>query len=135
MRRKTGSDPGMTLIDSSGWVGYFSGGPRAARFAKYISKCRPETSITPTIVLYEVYRRILASFSPPEALEAMAMIREHTRCVDLTPELALTAAATGREEGLALADSIILTCARIEGATIITGDSDFEGLAEAIVIK
>ncbi|MHC9061513.1 PIN domain-containing protein [Nitrospira sp. CMX1] len=44
------------LLDSSGWIEFFRDGPRANRYAAYLtSRYR---LITPTIVLYEVYKKI-----------------------------------------------------------------------------
>ena len=44
------------LLDSSGWIEFFTGGPLAHRYAAYLS---PRYQlITPTIVLYEVYKKI-----------------------------------------------------------------------------
>lgn len=47
------------LLDSSGWIAFFTSGPLADRYAAYFSS-RYEI-ITPTIVLYEVYKRSSAS--------------------------------------------------------------------------
>jgi len=44
------------LLDSSGWIEFFTDGPLANRYAAYLTpKYR---FITPTIVLYEVYKKI-----------------------------------------------------------------------------
>jgi hypothetical protein len=43
------------LLDSSGWIEFFTGGPLADRYSGYFSS-RYEI-ITPTIVLYEVYKK------------------------------------------------------------------------------
>ncbi len=44
------------LLDSSGWIDFFTGGPLADRYAAYFSS--HYEIITPTIVLYEVYQKI-----------------------------------------------------------------------------
>ena len=44
------------VLDSSGWIEFFTGGPLADRYAAYLAS-RYEL-ITPTIVLYEVYKKI-----------------------------------------------------------------------------
>ncbi len=44
------------LLDSSGWIEFFTDGPLANRYAAYLT---PKYQfITPTIVLYEVYKKI-----------------------------------------------------------------------------
>ena len=44
------------LLDSSGWIEFFTGGPLAERYAPYLTS--RHQLITPTIVLYEVYKKI-----------------------------------------------------------------------------
>ncbi len=44
------------LLDSSGWIEFFTGGPLADRYATYLTS--RHDIITPTIVLYEVYKKI-----------------------------------------------------------------------------
>jgi len=44
------------LLDSSGWIEYLTGGPLADRYATYLTS--QHSIITPTIVLYEVYKKI-----------------------------------------------------------------------------
>ena len=44
------------LMDSSGWIEFFTGGPLAKRYAGYLAP--RHHIITPTIVLYEVYKKI-----------------------------------------------------------------------------
>jgi hypothetical protein len=43
-------------IDSSGWIEFFTAGPFASRYAGYLTS-RHEI-VTPTIVVYEVYKKI-----------------------------------------------------------------------------
>ena len=40
------------LLDSSGWIEFFAGGPLAERYATYFTPAAQ--LVTPTIVLYEV---------------------------------------------------------------------------------
>jgi PIN domain. len=37
--------------------------------------------------------------------------------------------------GLAMADSIVYATARRHGATLVTADADFDGLADTVVIR
>lgn len=46
----------MVLVDSCGWIEFFTDGPRAAEYSKYLNN--PSKVITPTIILYEVYKKI-----------------------------------------------------------------------------
>jgi predicted nucleic acid-binding protein len=47
------------VVDSSGWVEYLGNGPKADAFAKYLEA--PETLLLPTIIVYEVYKKMLVS--------------------------------------------------------------------------
>ena len=50
----------MFIVDSSGWIEYFTSGPRAAAYQKHLKD--PRQVITPAIILYEAFRqRSLAS--------------------------------------------------------------------------
>jgi len=49
--------------------------------------------------------------------------------------LALEAADLSLIHGLAMADSLVYATARRFGATLVTGDADFEGLADAVVVR
>lgn len=113
----------MNLVDSSAWLEYFADGPNAAFFAPAIEK--PGELIVPTIVVFEVYKRIRQQRDRHVALEAVATLRAG-RIVDLTLTLAIAASAISHSEKLPLADSIILATARAENAVIWTQDADFE---------
>jgi predicted nucleic acid-binding protein len=49
--------------------------------------------------------------------------------------LALEAADISLTHSLAMADSLVYATARRHGAILVTADADFEGLADAIVIR
>ena len=44
------------LMDSSGWIEFFTNGAHAGEYAKYLKD--PARIVTPTIVLYETYKKI-----------------------------------------------------------------------------
>lgn len=113
----------MNLVDSSGWLEYFAEGPNAGFFAPAIEKSGE--LIVPTIVVFEVYKRVYQQRDGQAALEAAATLRAG-RVVDLTLMLAIAAAAISSSEKVPMADSIILATARAENAVIWTQDADFE---------
>jgi predicted nucleic acid-binding protein len=77
---------------------------------------------------------IRRDLSEERAIEAIAALRCATiAAVDET--LALEAADISLKHGLAMADSIIYATARRHGATVVTSDTDFEDLPDAIVIR
>ena len=116
----------MNLVDSSGWLEYFAEGRNAGFFAPAIEKSGE--LIVPTIVVFEVYKRVYQQRDRHDALQAVATLRAG-RIVDLTLRLAIAAAAISTSEKLPMADSIILATARAENAVIWTQDADFEQIA------
>jgi predicted nucleic acid-binding protein len=120
----------VILVDSSGWVEYFTDGALADEFAPYLENSAEV--VTPTIVIFEVYRVIRRQRSEEVATAAVAQMQK-TLVVDLDQFLALTAADVSIEHGLAMADAIVYATARIENVDLVTIDSDFEGLPGATV--
>jgi len=116
----------MNVVDSSGWLEYFTCGPNADLFGAPIE----ETSalVVPVLCLFEVFKRIIQERTERAALEA-AVAMQQGQVVDLTADLALAAARLSAMESLPLADSIILATARDYDATLWTQDADFEGMA------
>lgn len=115
----------MIVFDSSGWLEFFTEGPHAEKFAQRLRK--PADILTPTIALYEVYKWVRRERSEDEAIFAVATMKK-TRIIDLTEELALTAADLSLANKIPMADSIMLAVARAYDAELVTTDSDFEGL-------
>jgi predicted nucleic acid-binding protein len=120
----------LILIDSYGWIEYFADGPLAESYATFIEKADAEKTITPTIVVYEVYRRIKSVKGEQKALEAYAQM-SHTRIVELTSAISLKAADISIALNLGMADSIIVATAKEYRAEIVTSDEhlkDVEGV-------
>jgi predicted nucleic acid-binding protein len=115
----------LNVVDSSAWLEYFTGGAAADFFAPAVEDTA--ALIVPTVSLYEVFKRILAQRGENAALAAVAAMQQGA-VVDLTPPLALSAAALSLEHKLPMADSIMYASARAFGATLWTQDSDFESL-------
>lgn len=115
----------MNVVDSSGWLEYFAGGPSADFFAPAIENVRE--LITPSVTLYEVFKRVLQQRSEDDALGAIAVMVQG-QVVGLDTTLALSAAKTSVELKLPMADSIILATARAYEATVWTQDEDFESI-------
>ena len=122
----------MIVLDSSGWLEFFSNGPHAGQFATRLRQ--PANILTPTIALYEVYKWVKRERSEEEAILAVATMKK-TRVVDLTEELALTAADLSLTNKLAMADSIMLAVARAYDAELVTTDAGFEGISGVTVFS
>ncbi len=117
----------MNVVDSSGWLEFFSNGPNAGIFAKPIE--RLGELLVPSITLVEVFKRILQQRAEPDALQAVAHMIQG-RVAGLNTSVALKAARLGHDLKLPLADSIILATARLYEATLWTQDEDFKGLPD-----
>jgi predicted nucleic acid-binding protein len=83
--------------------------------------------IVPTIVIFEVCKRVLQQRTEEEALRAVSILHSGT-VVSLSAELAVRAAGVSCELKLPLADSVILATAQAHDAIIWTQDADFRGL-------
>lgn len=115
----------MIVLDSSGWIEFFADGPHAEEFASRLRQ--PANVITLTVAMYEVYKWIKRERSEEEAVEAVATMKK-THVVDLTEELALTAADLSLAHRLAMADSMMLAAARTYRAELVTADAGFSGV-------
>jgi predicted nucleic acid-binding protein len=89
--------------------------------------------ITPTIVIYEVYKHAKRLRSEEDAVDAVAAMQK-TRVVPLTDELALIAADLSIAHKLPMADAIVLATAQAHNADVVTSDSDFEGIPGVVYI-
>jgi toxin FitB len=112
----------MNVVDSSGWLEYFAGGPNAGFFASTIEDTT--NLVVPTLSIFEVFKRVMLQRGENDALQAVALMQQG-QLVNLDGKLALEAARLSVELELPLADSAILATARAHQATLWTQDSDF----------
>jgi len=115
----------VILVDSSGWIEFFTGGANAGKYGVYLEQT--SQIVTPTMVLYEVYKIVKRERTEEEALLAAAQIQK-TRLIPLSESLALAAADVSLEFRLAMADAVVYATARAENAELVTGDKDLRGL-------
>ena len=115
----------MIVVDSSGWLQFLTDGPLAEQYASRLRL--PANVITPTIIMYEVYKHSKRLRGEEGALDAVAAMQK-TRVVELNDELALIAADLSIELKLPMADAIILATARLHEAEVVTSDADFDGI-------
>lgn len=122
----------MNIVDSSGWLEYFSDGPNCTYFA--IPLQETADLVVPTITIYEVFKVVCRQRNESDALQAIALMQQG-HVVDLTSNISIMAAKISIDHHLPMADSIILATARIYGATIWTQDSDFKEINEVQYIE
>jgi predicted nucleic acid-binding protein len=99
----------VDVVDSSGWLEYFSGASNAGFFEEAITDAAH--LLVPTVIVYEVLERVLSSKGERAATTALSILRK-ARIVDMDERIAVMAARIGVAEGLPMADSIILATAR-----------------------
>jgi predicted nucleic acid-binding protein len=115
----------MNVVDSSGWIEYFTEGGNVDFFSKPIRDV--DNLIVPTICIYEVFKRLLAERDEDSALLSVGLML-HGREAAPDRNIAIEAAQISRELKLAMADSLILATARVHNATLWTQDAHFKGL-------
>lgn len=115
----------MNVVDSSGWIEFALDGPNAGTFQHPLLDV--ENLVVPTISIFEVYRFVLRERGRQAALALAAGMRQG-RVIDLDTGLAVEAAEVATALKLPMADAIIYTIARLEGATLWTQDTHFRDL-------
>ena len=121
----------MWVIDSSGWIEYFTDGPKADAYARYVEAREP--ILTPTVVVYEVYKKIKRERGEDLALLCLSRLNK-TELVGLDQPIALLAADLSLELSLPMADAFVLATARRRSAQLLTSDTDFRGIAGVKVL-
>ena len=120
------------LVDSSGWIEFFAAGPLARRYEPYLTQV--DRLVTPTIVIYEVYKKIKRERGEETALLVAGRMNA-TRVVSLTSSIALMAADVSLRHGLAMADAIVYATALDEDAQVVTSDADLKNLTGVTYLK
>ncbi len=120
------------LVDSSGWLEFLTADTKAAQFEAYLVNPNNEL-IVPTIVLYEVRKKLLVGQLKTAEDWFVSEALRHT-VVPLDETIAIDAAATSQRFRVAMADAIIYTTAVAENAQLITGDSHFANLPNVTIV-
>jgi len=121
----TASDSKQVVVDSSAWIEFLADGPKAAQLARYFEQ--EEHLLVPAIVVYEVYKKLLRE-QGNTAAERFLSQALRLAMVDLDPGMAVAAAHTSLEHGLAMADAIVYAIARTHQAQLVTMDKHFRQL-------
>lgn len=119
------------IIDSSCWIEIFANGALAKKCQKEIHSSK--SIAVPSLIIYEVYRKIKQSISDESGLSATSYISQFN-VQPLTREVALLAADLSLQYKLGTADSIILAHTYEVSGELITLDNDFRGLPNVRVL-
>ena len=115
----------MNILDSSGWLEYFSDGPNADQFLPPLQDTN--ALMVPSITVYEVFKVVFREVGENEALQSVAAMQKG-RVVELSADMAMLAAKLSVRNHMHMADSIILATAKPYQCVIWTQDADFENL-------
>ena len=119
------------VVDSSVWIEYLREGNKFSVVKKVIHNSRP--IYIPTVVIFEVYRKLAKSLNESSALEFVALLKG-CEVVDLTSNIALTAGDLSNEHQIGTADSIVLAHACEIGVKLVTLDNDFRGIEGVVLL-
>jgi len=113
----------MNIVDSSCWLEFFSGSKVGDLVSGAVEDL--ESLMVPSIVLYEVFKKIIIEKDEDSALIAVAHMKQGT-VIDLDADLSIYSAKIGREYRLPMADSIIYATARKHNCILWTQDKHFK---------
>ena len=122
------------MIDSSAWIDLFEGKDNGILVQEFLEK---KDCCTPSVVVAEVCSKIhKKGFDVDMAFRALTSMP----IIPLTAEIAKSAGILhsthhSRNPKFALADAIVLATAREMNAKILTKDTDFRNVPEAILLK
>lgn len=120
------------LVDSSGWLEYLTADAKAAQFEPYLINPK-NILVVPTIVLYEVRKKLLVGQMKTAEDWFVSEALRHT-VVPLDERIAIDAAAVSQQFRVAMADAIIYATAVAENAQLITGDAHFSVLPNVAIL-
>jgi predicted nucleic acid-binding protein len=110
----------MNVVDSSGWIEYFTRGENAPFFIPPVRDL--ENLLVPTVC-----KRLLVERDEDAALLSVGLMSQ-AREIHMERKIAIDAAHISCELKLAMADSIILATARAHNAILWTQDAHFKGM-------
>ena len=116
----------VNIVDSSGWIEYFTAGANGPLFRKVI--LQNDHLIVPAISIYEVHKR-LSQLSPPHIVDECIAVMQKPRVISLTAERAIAASHIATKHQLAMADAMMYAIALEFDALFFTQDIDYKGLA------
>ncbi len=115
----------MNIVDSSCWLEYFAG----SRVGDEVSSVIEDTDhlLVPSIIVYEVFKKLILELDEDKAIYAVAHMKQG-HIVNLDTDLAIYAAKIGKDNKLAMADSIIYAITKKYNALLWTQDKHFKDL-------
>ena len=121
----------MIIVDSCGWIEYLKGSKKGEKYEKYLTDMKK--IITPTIVIYEVYKKIKKEKGEEKALLITSQLLR-TKIIPLDADISFLAADLSLKYKLPIPDAIVYATGVFHKAKIITSDEHFKNLPEVIFI-
>lgn len=115
----------MNVVDSSGWLEYFTKGKNGPVFLPIIQDT--DNLIVPTVAIYEVFKRVVLTLGEESALY-IAGVMSAGQEVEMDRKIAIDAAYLSADLKLSMADSIILATARAYEAVLWTQAAHFKDI-------
>ena len=122
----------MIIVDSCGWLEWFSDGVLAPKYQKYLEN--KNELLVPTIVLYEVYKILKREVGEEKALLAFGHMKI-SEVIHFDENLALQAADISLLHNLAMADAIVYATSLENNCRLITSDGDLKSLPQVTFIS
>jgi predicted nucleic acid-binding protein len=113
----------MIIVDSCGWLEWFTDGELADRYKDYLAS--QEKLLIPAIIIYEVYKVLKRETTEEKALLVVGYMK-NASVIPFDDHLAIAAADIALQEKLAMADAIIVAVSRAHNCRIISSDSDLK---------
>ena len=121
------------LIDSWVWIEYWKGGKYARNSAKYIES--DEKAFVSAINITEIYTWVARYYGEDTAKRKMESVEKRTYIMPLEKGTAIDAAKLKLKYKLGIADSIVLATASHVKGKLISGDPDFNGIDDVVLIN
>lgn len=123
------------IVDTSAWIEYFEGTEKGARISEYV---RESMLLITGMIATEICSKFMREQKPVEAV--VMALRSLAALVPIDFEVAYQAAhiynhQRKRKPKFGIVDAHIVAVAKINNAKVLTCDSDFLGLDEAIVVR
>ena len=115
----------MVIVDSCGWLEWFTDGPLAGSYKEYLAD--QENLLVPAIILCEVYKILKREVGEEKALLAVGYMK-NSPVIPLDDTLALAAADISLQKKLAMADAIVVAVSRAHGSRIVSSDVDLKNI-------
>lgn len=123
----------LFLVDTCGWIEWFTDGRLASRFEPYLSD--QSCLIIPTLIQFELYKWACRERDEATALNIIGVTENAASIIPLDTPLALQAAGLALEHKLAMADAIILATAQRTSAQLVTSDKHFSAIPSVIYFE